>query len=263
MAHIGTCLSAVLASTGPAQAQIIVVANGCADDTVKIAQSFAGSVKEKGWTLDVLDLPAIGKLAALNAADARAHFGMRAYLDADVIIDRDLMAQISDTLSTDAPRYASGTLRLTTAKSWASRAYGRIYAQVPFVTHGVPGAGIFAVNAAGRARWQDFPQIISDDTFVRLSFAPQERIGVAAGYDWPLVEGFRALVKVRRRQNAGVAEIAARHPELLRNDDKIILSLGQKLAIALRDPLGFAVYAGVAVIVKLTPQRDAGWERGR
>ncbi|WP_366766418.1 glycosyltransferase family 2 protein [uncultured Shimia sp.] len=262
-AHIGPCLEAVLASEGPDVAQIVVAANGCDDDTVQIAERYRTTVEAKGWTLTVLNLPALGKMGALNAADEAASFGNRAYLDADVLVDPALMGQITKTLNTDTPRYASGKLRLSRAKTWATRAYARTYSKVPFITHGVPGAGLFAVNAAGRARWQDFPGIISDDTFVRLNFAPEERISTEAGYDWPLVEGFAALVKVRRRQNAGVDEIVARFPELLKNDDKVTLSFGEKLGMMLRDPLGFAVYAAVSVVVKLSPQKSDSWERGR
>lgn len=262
-AHIGPCLKAVLASGGLEVAQIVVAANGCEDDTVQIAEGFRTQVEDKGWTLTVLDLPALGKMGALNAAEDAANFGTRAYLDADVLVDPELMGQIAKVLNTDAPRYASGKLRLSRAKTWATRAYARTYSKVPFITHGVPGAGLFAVNAAGRARWQEFPGIISDDTFVRLNFTPEERIGTEAGYDWPLVEGFAALVKVRRRQNAGVAEIKARFPELLKNDDKFTLSLGEKLGMMLRDPLGFAIYAAVSIVVKLSPQKSNAWERGR
>lgn len=262
-AHIGPCLKAVLASDGLEVAQIVVAANGCDDDTVQIAEAFRTQTANKGWTLTVLDLPALGKMGALNAADDSASFGSRAYLDADVLVDPALMEQIAEALNTDAPRYASGKLRLSRAKTWATRAYARTYSKVPFITHGVPGAGLFAVNAAGRARWREFPGIISDDTFVRLNFTPKERIGTAAGYDWPLVEGFAALVKVRRRQNAGVDEIKARFPDLLKNDDKFTLSLGTKLTMMLRDPLGFAVYAAVSIVVKLSPQKSSSWERGR
>ncbi|MBO9397927.1 glycosyltransferase family 2 protein [Shimia sp. R9_2] len=262
-AHIGTCLEAVLASEGLACAQIVVAANGCSDSTVTIAKGFAERAAQKGWDLVVLDLPAIGKIGALNAADAAADYEMRAYLDADVIVDAAVFGELAGVLATEAPRYASGQLRLSKAATWATRAYARTYAKVPFITEGVPGAGLFAVNAAGRARWGDFPDIISDDTFVRLSFAPAERVGVSAGYDWPLVEGFGALVRVRRRQNAGVGEVFARFPELAKNDNKLPVRAGQMLGMALCDPIGFGVYVAVALVVKFTPQRAQGWERGR
>lgn len=266
-AHIGACLSAILSGALVDGAEIIVVANGCTDATAEVAQSHVAQAAEAGWSLVVLDLPQGSKIAALNAGDSAARFGARAYLDADVRVDPTLMRALAGVLQRDPPTYASGRLRLAAAANFATRAYAAIYAQVPFVMHGVPGAGLFAVNAAGRKRWDKFPDIISDDTFVRLSFAPAERAMVDAGYDWPLVEGFANLVRVRRRQNAGVSQIARLYPHLLTHDEKPRVGVWQAAGMLLRNPLGFAVYGAVAMVVKLTPgddkDGDQAWRRGR
>ncbi|WP_425098191.1 glycosyltransferase [Tropicibacter sp. S64] len=262
-ALIGGCLSALLASDPvPAAVEVIVVANGCSDDTAARARGFAERFAAKGWHLVVLDLTEGGKLEALNAGDAAASGGIRVYLDADVTVSAALLGQIAAALEGPEPRYASGRVTIT-AKSAVSRAYARVWAKVPFMADCVPGCGLFAVNAAGRARWGAFPDIISDDTFVRLSFAPGERVGVPAAYEWPIAEGFQRLVRVRRRQDVGVDEIARLYPDLLDNDDKPAFGTGRKLGLALRDPLGFAVYSGVAVMVKLTKGQGSEWSRGR
>ncbi|MFW2589658.1 glycosyltransferase [Sagittula sp. SSi028] len=262
-ALIDGCLSALAASRGVTGAvQVIVVPNGCHDDTAARAARHADGFARMGWQLLVHEVSEGGKLLALNVGDGLAQAGTRIYLDADVTVSPDLVAQVIAALDSDAPRYASGQVRIT-ARSWASRAYARIWRQVPFMRAGVPGCGLFAVNAAGRGRWGAFPDIISDDTYVRLLFAPQDRIGVPAPYDWPIAEGMRALVRVRRRQDAGVTEIEDRFPELLANDDKAPFPMREKLGMALRDPVGFAVYAGVALAVRLTAGRATGWSRGR
>ena len=262
-ALIGDCLAAVAASdwAGP-PLQVIVVPNGCTDDTAQIARAHDSVFAQRNWELTVIERADGGKLAALNAADAIVRASVRVYLDADVIIDPALLGQLYTALDCDQPRYASGKVKMT-AQSWASRAYARIYSQVPFMTDGVPGCGVFAVNAAGRARWGSFPQIISDDTYVRLQFTPQERIGVPAGYQWPIVEGLRNLIKVRRRQDSGVIEVAHRFPELQKNEGKKTLTVPAKLRMAGKDPTGFALYSVVALIGKLTRSRNAGWDRGR
>ncbi len=108
----------------------------------------------------------------------------------------------------------------------------------------------------------EFPSIISDDTFVRLQFQPEERVQVAATYDWPMVEGFAALVRVRRRQDAGVRELMALDPALLQREGKARLGARDLLALALRDPVGFAVYAAVSLAVRLRPA-DRAFTRGR
>ncbi|WP_204112519.1 glycosyltransferase family 2 protein [Shimia biformata] len=262
-ALIGRCLRAVFASPALSGAEVIVVANGCLDDTADRARALVNDATASGWDLTVLELPEGGKPGALNAGDRAARNGARVYLDADVIVSSGLMAELAATLARSEPIYASGVMCLARARTAVSRAYGRIYGRVPFLTQGVPGAGLFAVNAAGRARWGRFPDIISDDTFVRLLFSPAERVRVTAPYSWPLVEGFGNLVRVRRRQNAGVAQIAALYPDLLTNDDKSDMGIREKATLFLRDPIGFAVYAAVALTVKLVPAKDNHWSRGR
>ena len=262
-AMIGQCLESVLASNGPAHVEIIVAANGCSDDTETRSQAFEEKAIAKGWSLTVLSLVEGGKLNALNAADAISRGKARVYLYADVTIHTSLLAQLADALICEAPRYASGTIRFTATDSLATTLYARTYARVPYIANGLPGAGLFAVNAAGRSKWGEFPDIISDDTYVRLLFKPEERVRVPATYEWPLVDGFSNLVRVRRRQNAGVHEIEGLYPEILDNDDKLPVSIGAKLKLALRDPISFAVYTSVQMIVKFFPAKSAEWNRGR
>ncbi|NSY40585.1 glycosyltransferase family A protein [Leisingera sp. ANG59] len=262
--YIGACLRAVFASgplpTGMA-AEVLVLANGCTDGTAALARA---AVTAEGWQLQVLELPEGDKLAALNAGDAAARGDILIYLDADVLIAPDLIAQVAEALDLDAPRYASGRPEVAAAQSAVTRAYARFWMRLPFFSSGAPGFGIFTMNRAGRQRWGDWPNIIADDIFARLNFAPQERMQVAASYSWPMVEGFRNLVKVRRRQNAGVAEVAQKYPLLMQNEDTPRVRPGKVLRLLLSDPAGFLAYAAVALAVKtpLFASRNR-WTRGR
>lgn len=258
-ALIGPCLDAVARSAAPGlPGEVIVVTNGCTDDTAAVAARARSDLEAAGWSLRIIELVRSGKTGALTAGDRAAAGGIRAYLDADVTVSSDLLREVVHTLDVPAPRYASGRVRIV-GDGPVSRAYARLWARVPYMARTVPGCGFFAMNAAGRARWSDWPDVIADDLFARLNFTPEERHSVDATYDWPIARGFGRLVRVRRRQDAGVSEIARRFPELLRNEDK---SSGAGAGLALRDPLGFAVYAGVALAVRLRRQGPE-WSRGR
>ena len=262
-AYIDRCLQALAAQEDVAGGvQVVVAANACTDATVAQARAHAPAFSARGWHLTVLDLAQGGKLGALAAGEAAATGRALAYLDADVICDPPLLAQLAQALDTPAPRYATGTLAVTRARSAITRAYARIWTRLPFVQGGAVGAGLFAMNRAGRARWGDWPAIISDDTFARLHFTPAERIEVPARYHWPMVEGMSNLIRVRRRQDAGVHEIARLYPDLPRNEAKAPLTRTHLLRLALTDPLGLATYLAVHVAVRLRPA-SADWTRGR
>ena len=263
--YIGNCLRALLVSSpGGYRAEVIVVANACSDNTALIAQGLTEAARERGWGFEVIETETSGKLNALNLAEQSAKGDILVYLDADVIVTRPLLAQLVRSLDTPIPRYASGRPEVAPAQSGFTRAYARIWQRLPFVTQGVPGFGVFAMNMAGRARWGAWPDIISDDTFARLHFAPEERECVSARYSWPLVEGFINLVKVRRRQDDGVDEIAAYYPELLKNDEIKPPTTLEVLRFGLSDPLGLVSYLMVKLAVKSgLVESTKAWARGR
>ena len=258
--YIGRCLDALLVQVAlTLKVEVILMANACTDGTVRTAVAKKALFKARGWKLRVLQTRTPGKLNALNCADRAATGAVRVYLDADVVCAPLMLQQLNDALDVDAPRYASGKLQVAPAQSWVTRQYARFWQRLPFMQTPAVGAGLFAVNRAGRARWGAFPAIISDDTFVRLQFTPQERVEVKAAYLWPMVEGFANLVKVRRRQDAGVAEISRVYPGLLDREGK---ARPDYLRLCLADPVGFVVYVAVTLAVKRRKAND-GWTRGR
>lgn len=258
-AYIGHCLTALFAST--VAGECIVVANGCHDATAARANALTHEAVARGWTLNVVSLARGSKPGALNAGDAAASHTTRVYLDADVIVSPPLIAELAAALAPHRALYATGTPRIPVPKSPVTRAYARFWQKLPFARSTAPGYGLFATNAMGRARWAAFPDIISDDTFIRLLFAPPERIQCPAPYDWPMVEGLAALIRVRRRQDAGVTEIAGLYPDLMAHEAKPPLPLTRLGLLAVSDPAGFATYAAVSLAVR--SRRGAGWTRGR
>ncbi|TGD67433.1 glycosyltransferase [Tabrizicola sp. WMC-M-20] len=259
--YIGTCLRHLCGSDAGV-VQVIVVANGCQDATARFARETFAEHLPEGWIGTVLELAQGSKPTALNAGDAAALHPLRLYLDADVSVSPGLLSALMAVLGGEAPRYASGTPVIPRAQSAVTRAYARFWQTLPFNQTAAPGYGLFAVNAAGRARWGAFPTLIADDTFVRVQFEPQERVQVADTYLWPMTEGFAALVRVRRRQDAGGRELQTLHPGLLAREGKPALTMAGLLRLALADPPGFATYAAVSLAVRLK-RGGAEFTRGR
>ncbi|MEM7271272.1 MAG: glycosyltransferase [Pseudomonadota bacterium] len=262
---IGPCLDALLASEGNVGAvEIIVSSNASIDATVAEAEVRRSAADARGWSLVILDGAEPGKPAALNRADAAAKHGSRAYLDADVLVEPALLQGLMTALDSETPVFTSGRLTVARARSWITRRYAETWVRLPFMQSAVPGAGLFAVNALGRARWDEFPDVISDDTYVRLQFTPDERAQVEARYHWPLVEGARRLIRVRRRQITGDREIAAKYPELMANEGKSSLGISEHLKLFFAAPLSYAVYSAIIACVRFGDlTATERWDRGR
>lgn len=165
-------LERMLATAGPGEFEVVVVANGCADDTAAQAGSVGG--------VRVVEIAERSKTAALNAGDAIATAFPRAYVDADVDVSTEALRAVARALAATAtPCAAAPRLRIdSSSSSIAVRAYYAIWALSDYRAEGHLGSGFYAVNAAGRARWTRFPDVIADDRFVQQRFLPAERLAV-------------------------------------------------------------------------------------
>ncbi len=267
-AYIGPCLDSLLVQTPVDltrnRVEVIVACNACTDNTAEIASSYTSRFRDRGWSLVIQDDPTPGKSGALNRADAIAKGDARGYLDADIVCEPPMIAEVMALLDRPEATYATGKLKIAKAKSWITHFYGDLYRRMPYMQGNAPGAGFFAVNAAGRARWDEFPDIVSDDTFVRLQFEPSERFQSKAAYYWPLIEGYRALVKVRRRQMRGDFEFRRKFPELLGRVGHPPLTRWQHVRLFFSAPISYCVYALIIFSVKFGGvDSSSKWDRGR
>lgn len=248
---IRECLDSLQAQRCQQPLEIIVAANGCQDDTAEIARGYQAVFKNKGYDLVVLEIEEGNKNNALNQSDARARYGNRLYLDADVVCEPYLILQMIAALQTEQAVYVSGTLSIQQGKSFASRSYGKIWKATPYIRDTIPGCGCYAVNAAGRRLWQQFPKIHSDDKYVRLCFSHSQRKQVPAKYYWPLPQGFFTLINIRTRWTRGNRQLASLHPELSVNDSKRIHWDRAFILHILNNPLATLIFAtiyGIATI---------------
>ena len=268
--YIVACLEAVRTQAGLPEnhgIQVIVAANGCHDRTIVRAKEKATALGDQGFHLVVLDIVRGNKMNALNEAEAVATYETRAFLDADVVLSSYVLAELLQILSADEPRYASGTISIPRPKSVVSRAYAKVWTNLPFVRDGVPGIGLYAMSAKGRARWAKFPEIYSDDRFVRLQFSPHERFKTEATYDWPLPEGFANLAHVRHRWVEGNMELAEQYPELMMNDSQRNKN-GSNIWSLFLTPFSSVIFVLVFAVSNIRASRTKNgeafvWRRGR
>ncbi|WP_336966286.1 glycosyltransferase [Sphingobium aquiterrae] len=246
--------------------EVIVVANGCTDDTATIARSLARQAWP-GRRLAVIETPEGSKTLALNMGDAAARFDFRFYCDADVLVGPTIIDVMARALPEMAGAvYASFTLNLAPSPSLMTRAYGRMWMRLPLLSKMPHGIGCYATNAQGLAQRGPYPEIIADDYFARLSFTPAQRMHIAGPtYQFALPDGLHELLAVRSRWSRGHAQLVALRPDLVGNEDVGSRYEGFGFA-AVRHPFDAAIFALVFAYGKLRGiwSRVSGagrWER--
>ena len=226
--------------------EIIVVANGCVDDTAEKARLFAPRVL-------VIETAIPSKINALNLGDAAAKTYPRIYFDADVEFTDGSVAAIKKTLS-DGKLLAVSPEPLMdfSRSSWFVKAYYHIWHNMPFCRSGLIGSCVYALSEEGRKRFDVFPDVIADDGYARALFKEHER-GIAPGAISKLVAPANAnfLMKIKVRSRMGQIQLARMYPELVANEDKQRGS-GVKAALAnISDWPQVAVYLYVTIYSRL------------
>jgi glycosyltransferase involved in cell wall biosynthesis len=200
-AVVGGCLRAVLASTIADELEVIVVCNGCTDDTASVAQAVSGRIR-------VLDSPIAAKHAALNLGDRDATAPLRVYLDADTIVSPGAIEAVADLLEQPGVMAASPEIDFDLRNcSWPARQFHQVWRQSPYFTGTTLGAGFYAVSERGRTRFDEFPPVVGDDYFVSCLFADEER-STAVGHTYtPLLPTtLRSMLTVHLRHYGAHAE---------------------------------------------------------
>lgn len=205
-AVIARCLRSVAGQPRSAELEVVVVANGCTDDTVTIARGFESQLP----MLTVLDLDEASKAAALNAGDDVATAYPRIYLDADIELGEGTIDQLLAALAGDEPAVAGPTVTFDlSSASRPVRRFYQVYMRLPYVRDGLVGLGVYALNRSGRSRFTRFPSLSADDLFVQRLFAPAERTVVPGTFSVRVPRTLADLIRVRTRIAGGNAEYEA------------------------------------------------------
>jgi hypothetical protein len=199
---IGRLLARLVPAARSGELDVIVVANGCTDDTAAVAASF-------GPEMRVISIPVASKHAALVAGNEAARDFPRVYVDADVELGFDDVRALAASLGQPGVLAAGPRRVMDVSQSpWPVRWYYDVWGRLPQVRGGLFGRGAIAVSKTGHDRLTSLPRLLADDLAASLCFAPHERqIAPGATVRVYPPRSVRALLRCRVRAAEGVAQL--------------------------------------------------------
>jgi glycosyltransferase involved in cell wall biosynthesis len=196
-------LTALISNGGRPGLEVIVVCNGCTDNSAAVARGFPG--------VRVLEIAEASKSAAFSAGDREAKHPIRAYVDADVVLgiaDLNLLiAAVGEGVLAAAPSRRFNQDGMPRLVAW----YYDVWERLPQVKSGLFGRGAVVISETARWRLVGLPRVMSDDLLMSEAFKAHERRVVedAAVIIRP-PRTLRDLVRRRIRVATGNAEMDGR-----------------------------------------------------
>jgi glycosyltransferase involved in cell wall biosynthesis len=189
---IGRLLDRMITHARPGELDVIVVANGCTDDTAEVAAACGPMVR-------VVTIPVPSKREALMAGDREAHGFPRIYVDADIELGTSDIRALDEALRKPGVLAAGPSRALAmTGRPWPVRWYYDVWTRLPEVRDGLFGRGVIGMSAAGHARIATLPPLLSDDLGWSLMFAASERLVVPDAH--AVVHTPRTIADLLRRR---------------------------------------------------------------
>ncbi len=209
---IQRCINGILSDWDNFDIEIIVVCNGCTDDTAEKARSM-------GRFVQVIETPVGNKIHALNLGDKKAKGFPRFYIDADIIITGKTVQKLSLAIESNTvlataplPYFETGD------SSWFVKSYYKIHTQLPASKEGIGGSGVYCISREGRKRFNEFPGVVADDCFVRLQFKTDERLTLPECRSTVYApRTLSELISIKTRSTFGTLELKTKYPHLWHN----------------------------------------------
>lgn len=238
---------------------VVVAVNDGSAETWLVADALAHTIRSARRRCEVVHTSP-GRPAALAGAEGLLPEGPRLYLDQDAELSTGAVTQLAARLVPETGyHFAALHLRPPESDSWCTRAYYRAWCEIPYVRQSPATIGAYAVSALGRKRWGQFPNLHSDDKFVRTRFRPVERTLVETeSYSVLPPEGLRELVSARQRYNRGNREVPRRDGF----DVSRKAGLARTIVRHPRSWPGFGVLVAVNLIAAAAEHPDRGFRYG-
>jgi hypothetical protein len=218
----------LLADASAGELEIVVVANGCTDDTAGVAAGFGSAVK-------VVQTPLPSKHHALRLGDEHVQAFPRLYVDADIVLTTAGVRAVAQALREPGVLAAAPGRKLElTRRPFVVRWYYHVWEKLPGVEQALYGRGVIGVTAEGYKRIGSLPELMGDDLAASVAFTADER--KIAGSQSAVVHAPRTTADLLRRRVRSLTSAAQLHEVMPEATDGARTSLRDLVSLVVSKP---------------------------
>lgn len=254
---IKNTLESVSNGTQPNEFDIIVICNGCKDNTAKVARETAPHAR-------VFELTKASKTNALNKGIQLATAYPVIFLDADIQTTAQAIRNLVHHLNWSGKALGYGAAQFNTGDSnYLVRSFYQAWLQNPYFDKHKMG-GFFAISKTGIDQLGEIPEVTNDDEYVRRKLLSDSVWVKTAPYLIEAPRNLKNLVQVRSRVYRGNKGLKNGNIKLKKNSNARVF-----LMRLLKSPSlwpGACVFFSVAIIAHLRNRfctQQPTWEQDK
>jgi glycosyltransferase involved in cell wall biosynthesis len=247
-ASIGRTLRALRTGLDGHELEVIVVCNGCSDNTAEIARGADPRAR-------VIEIARPSKNEAVRVGNASTNVFPRVHLDADIeLTGADLLRLVEPVAARRAMAVAPARSVPRTGCSRWVRWYYDVWEALPHVQTGLFGRGVVALSREAEARVEPLSGLMNDDLGLSDAFSPQERLVVTDAV--AVVRPPRTVGDLVRRRarvatgNVQAQRLGARRQESRTSVSTLVRLVAVQPGLAFRLPVFLGVYLAASVIAR-------------
>ena len=242
---IGRNLRALRRGTRDDDLEVVVVCNGCTDQTAEAARAADPRAR-------VIEIEEPSKAEAVRVGNTATEVFPRVHLDADIELSGTDLLSLLEPLSRRGV-LATGPRRdvpKTGCSRWV-RWYYEVWESLPQVESGLFGRGVVVLSEEAQARVSALPRMLSDDLGMSDAFSAQERcvVSTAVAVVHP-PRTVRDLVRRRIRISTGntqAARLGVRRPASRTRLRTLLAHSVSRPGLALRVPVFLGIHVAALV----------------
>lgn len=194
-------LDTLLRDAAPGEFEVLVVCNGCTDQTARIAESVSRDIT-------AIELAQPSKTLAINEGLRLTSSNSVLLLDADIEITAADARKMMEAAARPGKEVAIAHMDIDTeGADIFVRSFYKVWKEHPYLKHGKFAAAI-ALSASGITRIGSLPAVTADDTYLKRLF-PADTVAVAEDVRFTAraPRTVSSLVKVRSRSYRGTRQL--------------------------------------------------------
>lgn len=186
--------------------EVLVVCNGCEDNTAHVVREFFHSNKSKiqGTKLNVLELEKASKTNAINYGIKQTSGKVKVLLDADIIISgQAIIGLVSELKERELLAISPKVFFSFENSSFLVRQYYQVAQKSIYNTHHRL-SNVIALAESGIMRLYPLPEVIADDEYIRRQFGIDElAVSSNCSFKFICAKNLMNLIQVLTRVERG------------------------------------------------------------